>query len=91
VQIDVVDGVDDMVVAERPVQELQGTIGDDLVDRSCSWTCRPALQGVDADVRVQHASIISAQACSMAWAFSLCPPRAQFVIGSGAQASFTAP
>ena len=83
VQVDVVDGVDRRVVAQRPAQQLQGPVGQDLVDVHVGGGARPALEGVDDDVPVEH-SLHHLGAGGLDGLERRLIPPAQFVVGAGA-------
>ncbi len=48
-------GLDVRVVAQRPAEDLQGPVGQHLVDVHVGAGARPALEGVDDDVLVEQA------------------------------------
>ena len=54
VQVDVVVRIDGVVIAQRPAEDLQGAIGQHLVDVHVGRSARPALQGIDDDVLVER-------------------------------------
>ena len=48
-------GLTRLVVAQRPAEELQGPVGQHLVDVHVGRGARPALEGIDDDVLVELA------------------------------------
>ena len=50
VQVDVVVGIEALVIAQRPAEQLQGPVGQHLVDVHVGRSAGPALEGVDDDV-----------------------------------------
>ena len=82
VQVEVVVGADGLIVAQRPAQQLQGPIGQHLVDVHVGRGAGAALQGIDDDVLVEPAGDHFLAGRFDGGELGVVPS-AQFVIGSG--------